>query len=184
MAGKLTDERFAKLSATYKAEQACISRPCAIRWALSGSCSTNRSRKSPALKTVRDWVSRPTVTAGRVFAFGGVRDISYYSPIKRFKNQSRTVIILMTSADTELMVSQRRSMTFSKEANSSFLKPRFRSSFHICSIGFISCMYGGIKKSSMFFGTTSPLDLCQAAPSQHSKITSSGCSLDNSRGKL
>ena len=68
-----------------------------------------------------------------------------------------------------------------RKANSSFLKPSFLSSFQICSIGFISGVYGGIKNSSMFSGTISPFDLCQAAPSQHNKIISSGYSLANSR---
>ena len=65
---------------------------------------------------------------------------------------------------SEQMVSQRRSTTFSKVAKTLFRKPRFRISFQICSIGFISGVYGGIWKSTIFSGTSSVPDLCHAAP--------------------
>ncbi len=82
---------------------------------------------------------------------------------------------------SEQMVSQRRSTTFSKVAKTSFRKPRFRISFQICSIGFISGVYGGIWKSTIFSGTSSVPDLCHAAPSQHIRMVSCGNCLDNSR---
>ena len=79
------------------------------------------------------------------------------------------------------MVSQRQSTTFSKVAKTSFRKPRFRISFQICSIGFISGVYGGIQKSTMFSGTSNVPDLCHAAPSQHIRMVSCGNCLDTSR---
>ena len=79
------------------------------------------------------------------------------------------------------MVSQRRSTTFSKVANTLFRKPRLRISFQICSIGFISGVYGGIWKSTILSGTSSVPDLCHAAPSQHIRMVSWGNCLDNSR---
>lgn len=87
----------------------------------------------------------------------------------------------MVSGVREQMVSQRRSTTFSKVANTSFRKPRLRISFQICSIGFISGVYGGIWKSTIFSGTSSVPDLCHAAPSQHNRMVSCGNCLDNSR---
>ena len=78
------------------------------------------------------------------------------------------------------MVSQSLSTTFSKVANISFRKPSLRSSFQICSIEFISGVYGGISKSSMFSGIWSDFDLCQIAPSQHNRIMSSGYCFDSS----
>ena len=90
-------------------------------------------------------------------------------------------MLLITSLVRERIVSQRRSITFSRVGKISFLKPLLRISFQICSIGFISGVYGGIKKRNMFSGTCSAFALCQAAPSQQSKITSSGYFLDNSR---
>ena len=56
----------------------------------------------------------------------------------------------MVSLDKEQIVSQSLSTTFWSDLNTSFLKPRFLISFHICSIGFISGVYGGIKTSSIF----------------------------------
>ena len=62
----------------------------------------------------------------------------------------------------------------------SLLKPRFLISFHICSIGFISGVYGGIKISSIFSGILNEPDLCQAAPSHANMILSLGNVFDNS----
>ena len=81
----------------------------------------------------------------------------------------------------EQIVSQRRSITFAKLAKTSLQKPRFRISFQICSMGFISGVYGGIWNSSIFFGISKAPDLCHAAPSQHSRITSSLYSSDKFR---
>ena len=50
-------------------------------------------------------------------------------------------MLKMVLGVSEQMVSQRRSTTFSKVAKTSFRKPRFRISFQICSIGFISGVY-------------------------------------------
>ena len=78
--------------------------------------------------------------------------------------QSRPVMLKMVLGVSEQMVSQRRSTTFSKVAKTSFRKPRFRISFQICSIGFISGVYGGIWKSTIFSGTSSVPDLCHTLP--------------------
>ena len=58
--------------------------------------------------------------------------------------QSRPVMLFITVVDSVLIVSHKRSITFFRVENSSFLKPRFRISFQICSIEFISGVYGGI----------------------------------------
>ena len=58
--------------------------------------------------------------------------------------QSLPVILEMTREDSEQMVSHKRSTTFSRVAKTSFRKPRLRISFQICSMGFISGVYGGI----------------------------------------
>ena len=62
----------------------------------------------------------------------------YYSAIKILLIQLRLVMLIIVSLVRWLMVSHRRSTTFSKEANISLQKPLARSSFQICSIGFIS----------------------------------------------
>ena len=62
-------------------------------------------------------------------------------------------MLFISADDRSLMTSHNRSMTFSSVWNTSFLKPRFRISFHICSMGFISGVYGGMKKSSILSGT-------------------------------
>lgn len=72
------------------------------------------------------------------------------------------------------ITSQRRITTFSRVAKISFLKPRRRNSFQICSIGFISGVYGGIKNRRIFSGTQRVPDLCHAAPSQQRRMMSSG----------
>ena len=82
------------------------------------------------------------------------------------------------SAERLLITSQRRSTTFSSVGKISFLKPIFLSSFQICSIGFISGVYGGMKTKRILSGTIRLVDLCQAAPSQHNTILSSGYFLD------
>ena len=76
---------------------------------------------------------------------------------------------LMVSADNEQMDLQRRSTTLSIVWNTSFLKPTFLIPFQICSMGFISGVYGGIKAILMFSGTIKAFALCQAAPS-HTRI--------------
>ena len=73
-------------------------------------------------------------------------------------------MLKMVLGVSEQIVSQRRSTTFSKVAKTSFRKPRFRISFQICSIGFISGVYGGIWKSTIFSGTSSVPDLCHTLP--------------------
>ena len=77
----------------------------------------------------------------------------------------------MVSLDNEQIVSQSLSTTFWSDLKTSFLKPCFLISFHICSIGFISGVYGGIKTSSIFSGILNEPDLCQAAPSHAYGIT-------------
>ena len=85
----------------------------------------------------------------------------------------------MTLLDKEQMVSHRRSTTFSNVEKTSLRKPRFRISFQICSIGFISGVYGGMWKRIMFSGNSKSPDLCHAAPSQQSSIMSSEYCSDN-----
>lgn len=80
----------------------------------------------------------------------------------------------MVSAERLHIVSQRRSTTLLKEGNIWFRNPRSRTSFQICSIGFISGVYGGMKNNRILDGTISFADLCHAAPSQHKSIVSSG----------
>ena len=72
------------------------------------------------------------------------------------------------------MVSQRRFITSSSELNTSFLNPMERICFQICSIGFISGVYGGIERSCIFSGQRNAFDLCHAAPSHTNRIISSG----------
>ena len=110
-----------------------------------------------------------------------IENFSCQNLIKALIIQSRPVMLKMVLGVSEQMVSQRRSTTFSKVAKTSFRKPRFRISFQICSIGFISGVYGGIWKSTIFSGTSSVPDLCHAAPSQHIRMVSCGNCLDNSR---
>ena len=78
------------------------------------------------------------------------------------------------------MVSQSRSTTFSKVANTSLRKPVIRRSFPTCSKRFISAVHGAIYNISAFSVIWSLLDLCPSAPSQHSRIRSSGYCLDSS----
>jgi len=83
------------------------------------------------------------------------------------------VILEIVSLDKEQITSHRRSTTFSSVAKTSLRKPRFRISFQICSIGFISGVYGGMWKRTIFSGNSSFADLCHTAPSQQSSMTSS-----------
>ena len=83
------------------------------------------------------------------------------------------------------MVSQRRFITSSSELNTSFLNPIERICFQICSMGFISGVYGGIERSCIFSGQRNAFDLCHAAPSHTNRIISSGyCSESFSRNIL
>ena len=50
----------------------------------------------------------------------------------------RAVMLCISLRFSEQIVSHKRSTTLLRVANISFRKPRLRSSFHICSIGFIS----------------------------------------------
>ena len=90
----------------------------------------------------------------------------------------------MVWADRRQIDSQRRSTTFSSVANTSFRKPIRRSSFQICSMGFISGVYGGRKNNLMLSGSRRASDLCQAAPSQHSRIVSSEYRFESSWRKM
>lgn len=75
----------------------------------------------------------------------------------------------MVEAVKEEIVSQRRSTTLSREAKTSLRNPNLRISFQICSIGFISGVYGGIKNKRTFSGTWSEPALCQAEHRQHNR---------------
>ena len=66
----------------------------------------------------------------------------------------------MVSADNEQMDLQRRSTTLSRVWNISFLNPTFLISFQICSMGFISGVYGGMKTILIFSGTIREFALC------------------------
>ena len=97
----------------------------------------------------------------------------------------RPVILLIISFVTIQMVSQRRFITSSSELNTSFLNPIERICFQICSMGFISGVYGGIERSCIFSGQRNAFDLCHAAPSHTNRIISSGyCSESFSRNIL
>ena len=55
------------------------------------------------------------------------------------------VMLWMMEAGRFLITSHKRSITFSNVWKASFLNPRLRISFQICSIGFISGVYGWMK---------------------------------------
>ena len=94
------------------------------------------------------------------------------------------VMLEMTWLDNVQMVSHKRSTTFSRVAKISLRNPRLRISFQICSIGFISGVYGGIWKRTIFSGNSNPTDLCHAAPSQQSNMMSSEYCSDNCFRKI
>ena len=100
--------------------------------------------------------------------------------LKQFIIQERPVILRIVSGVRSQIVSQSRRTTFSSVAKTSLRKPTLRSSFQICSMGFISGVYGGSEISSILWGTLKDFDLCQAAPSQQSRIISSGNCFDSS----
>ena len=72
---------------------------------------------------------------------------------------------MTVSLDREQIILHRRSTTLLRVWKIPFLKPRLRISFRICSIEFISGVYGGSGKISILVGISRPLDLCQTAPS-------------------
>ena len=78
------------------------------------------------------------------------------------------------------MVSHSLSTTLLREEKHLFLKFSVRNSRRICSIGFISGVYGGMAKSLILSGIFSVFELCHDAPSQTNKITSSGYYFPNS----
>ena len=104
--------------------------------------------------------------------------------LKQDKIQCRAVMLQIVCAGSEQIVSQSRTTTFSSVGNISLRKPILRSSFHICSMGFISGVYVGMKKRRMFSGMRSELALCQAAPSQQRRIISSWNFFDISSKKM
>ena len=115
-------------------------------------------------------------------------DIPTYTNLilkKQSKIHFRPVILLIISFVTIQMVSQRRFITSSSELNTSFLNPIERICFQICSMGFISGVYGDIERSCIFSGQRNAFDLCHAAPSHTNRIISSGyCSESFSRNIL
>ena len=86
----------------------------------------------------------------------------------------------IVSADRLLIVTHNRSTTFSNVWKTSFRNPFVLISLHICSIGFISGVYGGMFSSVMLSGIIIADDLCHEAPSHTINISSSEYSLDNS----
>ena len=91
-------------------------------------------------------------------------------------------MLLTISVVNKHMVSHKRSITAESESNTSFLNPIERICFQICSIGFISGVYGGMERSCIFSGQRNAFDLCHAAPSHTNRIISSGyCSEGFSR---
>ena len=98
-------------------------------------------------------------------------DISYYSHSKNASSIHCLQVMLRTISHERLrIVSHKRSTTHSRVLKISFLNPMARSCFQICSMGFISGVYGGICNRVMFSGTINPFDLCQAAPSHTKRI--------------
>ena len=97
--------------------------------------------------------------------------------------QLRRVMLEMVSEERLLIVWQRRSTTFSNVWNTSFLKPFVRNSRHICSIGFISGVYGGMLTIVMLSGITIAVDLCHDAPSQTRIMSSLTYSFESSARK-
>ena len=95
--------------------------------------------------------------------------------------QSLPVMLLTVSADSERMVWHSLTITWSRVLKISLRNPRFRISFQICSMGFISGVAGGRKMRRMFSGITSALDVCQDALSPTRIIRSFGYLFDNSR---
>ena len=81
---------------------------------------------------------------GGLSPFSGYKSCDTISQLNSLIIQSLPVILEMTREDSEQMVSHKRSTTFSRVAKTSFRKPRLRISFQICSMGFISGVYGGI----------------------------------------
>ena len=142
-------------------------------------------RECDVAKNITDLVEKYLIAAG-VEVVGNLQSDSLYAvtntniQLKQDKIQERPVILLIVYEVNEHIVSQRRFTTCSKVAKTSFLKPILRISFHICSIGFISGVYGGIKNRIIFWGTSKVLVLCQAAPSQQRRIISSLYFEDNS----
>ena len=94
-------------------------------------------------------------------------------------------MLLTISVVNKHMVSHKRSITAESESNTSFLNPIERICFQICSIGFISGVYGVMERSCIFSGQRNAFDLCHAAPSHTNRIISSGyCSESFSRNIL
>ena len=94
-------------------------------------------------------------------------------------------MLLTISVVNKHMVSHKRSITAESESNTSFLNPIERICFQICSIGFISGVYGGMERSCIFSGQRNAFDLCHAAPSHTNRIISSGyCAESFSRNIL
>ena len=81
-------------------------------------------------------------------------------------------MLLTISVVNKHMVSHKRSITAESESNTSFLNPIERICFQICSIGFISGVYGGMERSCIFSGQRNAFDLCHAAPSHTNRIIS------------
>ncbi|CJS82856.1 N-acetylmannosamine-6-phosphate 2-epimerase 2 (ManNAc-6-P epimerase 2) [Streptococcus pneumoniae] len=71
--------------------------------------------------------------------------------------------------DFELIKKLCDAMTSSKVRKALFLNPRLRISFHTCSMGFISGVYGGINAKPILVGIFKVLDLCHIALSITSK---------------
>ena len=88
------------------------------------------------IRTVGEYLRRWRLTVQRP------ANTNSYS--KHLTIQSLAVILEMTWTDREQLVSHKRSTTCSRVANISLRKPSLRISFQICSMGFISGVYGGI----------------------------------------
>ena len=133
------------------------------------------------------WASSPT--ASRKFknpTHNNSETYSFYTKtyLKQDKIHLRAVMLRIVSTERSRITSQRRSTTFSKVEKTSFRKPILRSCFQICSIGFISGVYGGIKKSLILSGITSVPASCHAAPSQQRRMMSVGNCFDSSLKKI
>ena len=99
-----------------------------------------------ALVKGRDYYVRVDTFNENGITEGIVKALRCYtdSQLKHLIIQFLAVMLEMTWLDKEQMVSHKRLTTCSKEANTWLRNPSLRISFQICSIGFISGVYGGI----------------------------------------
>ena len=113
---------------------------------VSGSIPLISTKENPEIVRFQGFLSLSHYQGGVSLAFKHSRSVCSNTKLqlKHLKIQSRNVTLRMTSAVREQIAEQRRSTTLSSVRKTSFRKPIRRSSRQICSIGFISGVYGGI----------------------------------------